>query len=131
MVRRVSILALALCLILNVNALAVTPRTETTSRNIPNFSVTGNTAHCSLRVASPDAKASITATVTLLKSDGEGGFTVLYRWAGVRGTGDLDFVDTYTSSKITGNATYRMEFSVHVVGSYGTDNINNYLEIVK
>lgn len=84
MVRRVSILALALCLMLNVNALAVTPRTETTSRCIPNLSITGNTARCSLRVASPDAKASITATVTLLKSDGEGGFTVLYRWAGER-----------------------------------------------
>lgn len=129
MVRRISILALALCLMLNVNALAVTPRTETTSRCIPNLSITGNTARCSLRVASPDAKASITAIVTLLKSDGEGGFTVLYRWAGVRGTGDLNFVDTYTSSKITGNATYRMEFSVHVVGSYGTDNINHYVEV--
>ncbi len=131
MVKRISAMVLAFCLMLNVNALAVMPRADATASYTPRLSVTGSTANCSLTVRAQESSARITATVTLLKSDGEGGFTVLYRWAGLSGTGTLRFSDSYTSSKITSGATYRMEYSVRVVGSEGSDNINHYVDVTK
>lgn len=131
MVKRISVMMLALCLMLNVNALAVTPMADSTTRCIPNLYIRGNRAECVLSVKAPDSSASITATVTLLKSDGEGGFTVLYRWANLKGTGSLNFSDTYTSSKITSGTAYRMEYSVRVVGNGGTDTISRYVEVIK
>lgn len=131
MVKRISVMMLALCLMLsvNANALAVNPMADSTTSCIPSLYIRKNTAYCTLSVKAQDSSASITATVTLLKSDGEGGFTVLYRWAGLKGTGSLNFSDTYTSSKITSGTTYRMEYSVRVVGSKGTDTINHYVEV--
>lgn len=129
MSKRVSALMLALCLLLSVNALAVVPMADSTTKCTPYFSVNGNTAICSLRVNAQDSSASITAAVTLLKSDGEGGYTVLHRWTGLRGTGTLEFSDSYTSGKITGGAAYRMEYSVRVVGKNGTDNVSSFLQI--
>lgn len=131
MVKRISVMMLALCLMLNVNALAVTPRANSTTDCTPSLYFRGNTADCTLRVKAPDSSARITATVTLLKSDGEGGFTVLYRWAGLSGTGTLQFNDSYTSSKVTSGATYRMEYSVRVVGSEGTDTISDYKQVIR
>ena len=131
MVKRISVMMLALCLMLNVNALAVTPRADSTVSYAPSFYVYGNTADCSLCVEAADRNASITATITLLKSDGEGGFTVLYRWTSLKGTGTLEFADTYTSSKVTTGATYRMEYSVQVVGSKGTDTISDYKQVIR
>lgn len=131
MVKRISVMMLALCLMLNINALAVSPRADSTMNCTPNLVFRGNTANCSLRVKALDSNASITATVTLLKSDGEGGFMVLYRWAGLKGTGTLEFSDTYTSNKVTTGATYRMEYSVQVVGSKGTDTISDYKQVIR
>lgn len=131
MVKRISVMMLALCLMLNVNALAVMPMADTGIDCDPGFSITGSTAKCSLTVRAPESSARITATVTLLKSDGEGGFTVLYRWAGLSGTGTLRFSDSYTSNKVTTGATYRMEYSVQVVGSKGTDTISDYKQVIR
>ncbi len=72
MVKRISVMMLALCLMLNVNALAVMPMADTGIDCDPGFSITGSTAKCSLTVRAPESSARITATVTLLKSDGEG-----------------------------------------------------------
>lgn len=99
MVKRISVMMLALCLMLNVNALAVTPRADSTVSYAPSFYVYGNTADCSLCVEAADRNASITATITLLKSDGEGGFTVLYRWAGLKGTGTFQCMTTSTCGR--------------------------------
>lgn len=49
MVKRISVMMLALCLMLNVNALAVSPRADSTMNCTPNLVFRGNTANCSLR----------------------------------------------------------------------------------
>lgn len=130
-VKRISVMVLALCLMLsvNANALTVNPMADSTASCIPSLYIRKDTAYCTISVKALNSSASITATITLLKSDGEGGFTVLYRWVNLKGTGSLDFSDTYTSSKITSGSTYRMEYSVRVVGSGGTDTINHYCEV--
>lgn len=133
LVKRISVMMLALCLMLsvNANALSVNPMANSTTSCTPSLYIRKNTAYCTLSVDAQDSSASITATITLLKSDGEGGFTVLYRWTGLKGTGSLNFSDTYTSSKITSGTTYRMEYSVRVVGNGGTDTISRYVEVIR
>ena len=128
--RRVSALVLALCTAFTIHAAAyaITPYADSTTKCDPLLCVSGNTASCRLVVEAEDDSASITATITLLKSDGEGGFTVLKRWGGLSGAGTLRFGDSYTSSRITSGATYRMEYAVRVDGTNGIDNISDYVE---
>lgn len=113
MKKRISALILAMALIFAVSAAAATPRAVNPIDVASSVSASSSGVTCSIRISAPPG-SNITAsgTVALYRNDG-----YVTSWA----VNSLNFAKTYTPAL---RGDYRMDYSITVKGSAGTDNLS-------